>query len=96
MTSEPRSATRYVLNRWSSLQELADYYTWDDGLLRLDLGDLNHPPWRRWLRLRGQNAGNLICDGSLLSVADNPALFAAIGTSYGGDGTAPDYERMDD
>jgi microcystin-dependent protein len=31
-------------------------------------------------------AGFALCDGSLLSVADNPALFAAIGTSYGGDG----------
>ena len=31
-------------------------------------------------------AGFAICDGSLLSIADNAALFAAIGTSYGGDG----------
>jgi microcystin-dependent protein len=33
-------------------------------------------------------AGSAICDGSLLSIADNPALFDAIGTSYGGDGTS--------
>jgi microcystin-dependent protein len=31
-------------------------------------------------------AGFAPCDGSLLSVADHAELFAAIGTSYGGDG----------
>ena len=31
-------------------------------------------------------AGWLFCDGSILSIADNDALFALIGTTYGGDG----------
>ena len=31
-------------------------------------------------------AGFAVCDGSLLSVADNRQLFELIGTSYGGDG----------
>lgn len=31
-------------------------------------------------------AGWLLCQGQLLNVADHPALFAVIGTAYGGDG----------
>ena len=30
--------------------------------------------------------GWMICDGSLLAIADNDTLFTAIGTTYGGDG----------
>ena len=32
-------------------------------------------------------AGWALCDGRLLEISDNDALFKAIGTSYGGDGT---------
>jgi microcystin-dependent protein len=32
-------------------------------------------------------AGWALCDGRLLKISDNDALFKAIGTSYGGDGT---------
>lgn len=32
-------------------------------------------------------AGYVRCDGDTLNIADQPALFAVIGTTYGGDGT---------
>jgi microcystin-dependent protein len=41
------------------------------------------------IRMFGGNyapIGWLICDGSLISISDNQALFALLGTTYGGDG----------
>jgi microcystin-dependent protein len=41
------------------------------------------------IRMIGGNfapAGWALCDGSLLSIAENEVLFALIGTTYGGDG----------
>ena len=35
---------------------------------------------------RGAPSGWNICDGSLQSIADNPALYNLLGTTYGGDG----------
>jgi len=39
--------------------------------------------------------GFILCDGQLLPIAQNPALFSLIGTTFGGNGTTtfalPDY-----
>jgi microcystin-dependent protein len=46
-------------------------------------------PYVGEIRLFGGNfapAGWAFCNGQLLSIADNDALFALIGTTYGGDG----------
>jgi|SRR5262245_5366908 len=46
-------------------------------------------PYIGEIRLVGFNfapAGWALCDGSLLSIAQNDALFALLGTTYGGDG----------
>jgi len=43
-------------------------------------------------------AGMLACNGQLLSIAQNQALFALIGTKFGGNGETdfalPDYTRL--
>ncbi len=46
-------------------------------------------PYIGEIRMFGGNfapAGWMFCDGSMLAIADNDALFALIGTTYGGDG----------
>jgi microcystin-dependent protein len=46
-------------------------------------------PYIGEIRMFGGNfapAGWAFCDGSILSIAENDALFALIGTTYGGDG----------
>ena len=46
-------------------------------------------PYVGEIRMFGGNfapAGWLFCDGSLLPISENEALFALIGTNYGGDG----------
>jgi microcystin-dependent protein len=48
-------------------------------------------PYIGEIRLFGGNfapSGWAFCDGSLLAIAENTALFALIGTTYGGDGAS--------
>ena len=47
-------------------------------------------PFLGEIRMFGGNyapAGWALCDGTTLAIAQNTALFALIGTTYGGDGT---------
>lgn len=41
----------------------------------------------QWVGFGFVPTGWALCDGSLLSIAQNPALFALLGTTYGGNGT---------
>jgi microcystin-dependent protein len=48
-------------------------------------------PYVGEIRMGGWNfapVGWAMCDGQLMSIAENPALFNLIGTTYGGDGQA--------
>lgn len=76
------------------------YYATDDGCLYYDAGGTWFPAaWQpgdvRWTASRGtpMPAGWRVCDGTELSTASYPALFAAIGATYGGNSvsfTLPD------